>query len=209
MMTLPEAEECLKKQLGHQYIVHDWKSALDAVMNGEGDILQAQEALHKFASECQLPHFTIKLPCKSLPESATIPQIIKAEQELMESVKELVKHRWIIGSPPTLEDLVDPVEEWEIGDLPYRFEGGDAEIVAVVQHEMAVARGDVRILRMMLRMMLKTYQLKEKLSSFVRCLKKCALAMGMQISHLDCPISYTSTEQSCSGMPFLIPHRPH
>ncbi|KAF8227063.1 hypothetical protein L208DRAFT_1405994 [Tricholoma matsutake] len=112
-------------------------------MNVEGDILQAQEALHKLASECQLPHLTIKLPCKSPPESATIPQIIEAEQELMESVKELVKHRQIIGSPPTLEDLVDPVEECEIGDSPYRFEGGGAKIVAVVQHEMAVARGDV------------------------------------------------------------------
>ena len=61
----------------------------------------------------------------------------------MESVKELVKRRRIIGSPPTLEDLVNPVEECEIGDSLYRFEGGDAEIVAVVQHEMAVARGDV------------------------------------------------------------------
>jgi len=46
-MTLPKAEECLKKQLGDRYIVRDWKSALDAVMNVEGDILQAQEALHK------------------------------------------------------------------------------------------------------------------------------------------------------------------
>ncbi|KAF8234905.1 hypothetical protein L208DRAFT_1393355, partial [Tricholoma matsutake] len=101
------------------------------------------EALHKLASECQLPHLTIKLPHKSPPESATIPQMIKAEQELMESVKELVKRRWIIGSPPTLEDLVDLVEERKIGDSLYRFEGGDAGIVAVVQHEMAVARGDV------------------------------------------------------------------
>jgi len=142
-MTLPEAEECLKKKLGNQYIVDDWKSALDAVMNVEGDVVQAQEALHKLASECQLPHLTIKLPHKSPPKSATIPQITEAEQELMESVKELVKCRQIIGSPPTLEDLINPVEEREIGDSPYRFEGGDAEIVAVVQHEMAVARGDV------------------------------------------------------------------
>jgi len=74
-MTLPKAEECLKKQLGNQYIMHDWKSALDAVMNVEGDIVQAQEALHKLASECQLPCLTIKLPRKSLPESAAIPQI--------------------------------------------------------------------------------------------------------------------------------------
>jgi len=142
-MTLPKAEECLKKQLGDRYIVRDWKSALDAVMNVEGDILQAQEALHKLASECQLPRFTIKLPRKSPPESAAIPQIIETERGLMESVEELVRHQQIIGPPPTLEDLVNLVEECEIGDSPYRFEGGDAEIVAVVQHEMAVARGDV------------------------------------------------------------------
>jgi len=48
----------------------------------------------------------------------------------MESVEELVRHQRIIGPPPTLEDLVTPVEEREIGDSPYRFEGGDAEIVA-------------------------------------------------------------------------------
>jgi hypothetical protein len=40
-------------------------------------------------------------------------------------------------------DLVNPVGEHKIGDSPYRFEGGNAKIVAVVQHEMAVARGDV------------------------------------------------------------------
>ena len=54
-MTLPDAGECLKKQLGNQYIARDWQPALDAVMNAEGDIFQAQEALQKLASECQLP----------------------------------------------------------------------------------------------------------------------------------------------------------
>ena len=45
--------------------------------------------------------------------------------------------------PPTLKDLVNPIEEHEVGDSPYRFEGGDAEIVAEVQHEMAVAQGEI------------------------------------------------------------------
>jgi len=61
----------------------------------------------------------------------------------MESVEELVKWKRIIGCPPTVEDLINPIEEWEIGDLPYRFEGGDAEIVAEVQYEMAVACGEI------------------------------------------------------------------
>jgi hypothetical protein len=51
-MTLPDAKEHLKKQLGNQYIACDWQPALDVVMNAEGDIFQAQEALQKLASEC-------------------------------------------------------------------------------------------------------------------------------------------------------------
>jgi hypothetical protein len=47
----------------------------------------------------------------------------------------------IIGLSPTLEDLVDPIEERKVSDSP--FEGGDAEIVAEVLHEMAVAQGEV------------------------------------------------------------------
>ena len=83
--------------------MHDWKSDLDAFINAEGDILQAQEALHKLASKCQLPQLTIKLLCKSPPESAAILQIIKAEQGLMESIKELARHQQIIGSPPNMD----------------------------------------------------------------------------------------------------------
>ena len=58
---------------------------------------------------------------------------------------------------------------------------------------------------MMLRMMLKMCQLEEKSSSFARCLKKCALAMGMRISHLNCLISYTSTEQSVERQAYVCP----
>jgi hypothetical protein len=61
----------------------------------------------------------------------------------MDSIEELVKHKRIIGPPPTLEDLVNPIEEQEVGDSPYRFEGGDAQIIAKVRHEMAAARGEV------------------------------------------------------------------
>jgi len=38
---------------------------------------------------------------------------------------------------------VDPIEEWEIGDSPYRYEGGDAEIIEEVQYEIAVEQGDI------------------------------------------------------------------
>ena len=61
----------------------------------------------------------------------------------MSSVEELVKCKKIIGCPPTIEDLVNPIEECKVGDSPYRFEGGDAKIMAKVWYEMAVARGEV------------------------------------------------------------------
>jgi len=38
-------------------------------------------------------------------------QIIKAEKDLMDSIDDLIKCKWIIGPPPTLDDLVDLIEE--------------------------------------------------------------------------------------------------
>lgn len=141
-MTLPTAEEQLKKHLGAQYNVRDWQPALDAVMNAEGDIVKAQEALEKLSSTTQLPRLMIRLPPLHLRHNHSEPQIIQAENDLKDSVDELVKRKRIIGPPPTVEDLVNPIEEQEVGDSQYRFEGGDAEIVAEVLHEMAVARGE-------------------------------------------------------------------
>ncbi|KAI6037812.1 hypothetical protein EDC04DRAFT_2604479 [Pisolithus marmoratus] len=44
--------------------------------------------------------------------------------------------------PLTLEEMLNLVEEEEIGESGYRFAGGDAEIVAKVNHKMAVKRGE-------------------------------------------------------------------
>jgi len=54
-------------------------------------------------------------------------QLVNVEQGLMDSIEELVKCKRITGPPPTLEDLVNPMKEQEVGDSPYRFEGGDAQ----------------------------------------------------------------------------------
>jgi hypothetical protein len=146
-MTLPAAEEQLKTHLGNQYNAQDWQPTLDAVMSAEGNVIQAQEALAQLSSITQLPRLMIRLPplaqVQSHPTSISDSQIIEAEKDLMNTVEELVKRKQIIGPPPTLEDLVDPIEERETGDSPYRFEGGDAEIVAEVQREMAIARGEI------------------------------------------------------------------
>jgi hypothetical protein len=142
-MTLPDAEDHLKKHLGDQYNIWDWQLALDAVMNAEGDTSLTQEAVNQLASKCQLPQLVIKLLQWLEARELPISQIIDAEKGLMDSVNELVKHKRIIGCPPTIEEIVNPIEEQEIGNSPYRFEGGNVEIMAKVMREMAVAQGEV------------------------------------------------------------------
>ncbi|KAG8781291.1 hypothetical protein FRC15_008897 [Serendipita sp. 397] len=46
--------------------------------------------------------------------------------------------------PCTLDELLDPEEERAIGESPYAFEGGDAEIIGMVQQEMGLARGNIK-----------------------------------------------------------------
>jgi hypothetical protein len=48
----------------------------------------------------------------------------------MSSVLKLCTHRQIVGTAPTLDELLNPIKEQEIGDSLYRFPGGDADILA-------------------------------------------------------------------------------
>jgi len=61
----------------------------------------------------------------------------------MDAVNELKTHRRIVGTPLTLEEMLNPVEEEKAEDLLYQFEGGDEEIVAQVRHENAVQKGEI------------------------------------------------------------------
>ena len=47
------------------------------------------------------------------------------------------------AAPLTLEEILNPIEEREVGNLEYRFEGGEDEIVDQVNHEMALKRGEI------------------------------------------------------------------
>lgn len=82
--------------LGNRYNARDWQPALDAVMNAEGDIIQAQEALARLSSTTQLPRLTIRLPpvgqARSDPTSLS-SGIGEAEKDLIDSVEELVKRK--------------------------------------------------------------------------------------------------------------------
>ena len=54
----------------------------------------------------------------------------------MESVIKLKNHNCVFGLTLTLDELLDPIEEWEIEDFPHQF-ASDEEIVAQVQREQA------------------------------------------------------------------------
>ena len=47
------------------------------------------------------------------------------------------------AAPLTLEEMLNPIEEREVGNSEYRFEGGKNEIVDQVNHEMALKRGEI------------------------------------------------------------------
>jgi hypothetical protein len=107
-------------------------------MDAEGDIAAAQLAIQKLASKCLQPKLTIKLP------ATRPPQIVAVEKELMASVEDLQKRNRIFGKPPTLEELLNPVEEnTQLEDSPYNFPGGDLEIVKQARYEIQVENHEV------------------------------------------------------------------
>jgi hypothetical protein len=141
-MSLPIAETRLQMHLGQDYVDDDWRPALKAVMDAEGDVTAALEAVEKVHGRAILPRLTIKLPGRSKPAAA--PQLKNLESEVAESIGELKRRKAIKGTPPTMEEFLEPMEERiSESDLMFELEGGDEEIVKRVQHQIAVDNGEV------------------------------------------------------------------
>lgn len=139
-MTLPQAEEKIQKHLDKRYKDEDWRPAFKAVMDAEGDVAAAQAALQKLSASCLLPKLVIRLPGRLEPR----PSDDNVEKELMDSVEELRKRNRIFGELPTVDDLVDSIHEKKTaGDSLYDVANPDHDIVAQVQHEIAVRKGEV------------------------------------------------------------------
>jgi hypothetical protein len=85
-MTLPQAEEHLLHLLGTRYKDENWRPALNAIMDAEGNVIMAQEAIRKISLTCERPKLTIKLPARNRP-----PELATVEDDLMGSVKDLKK----------------------------------------------------------------------------------------------------------------------
>jgi hypothetical protein len=134
-MTLSQAEDGLKNLFGDGYVAERWMPALDAVMNAEDDVNQALDAIKQ-----------IRLASPSntalVSSHATTAQGSELEVELMESVKELKERNRIFGPILTLDELLDPVDELEIGQSASAL-SGEEEIVAKVHREQAIERGEI------------------------------------------------------------------
>ncbi len=140
-MTLPQAEAALIQHLGDRFKDADWRPALKAVMDAEGDVQKAQNAIRTMSTACGRPKITIKLPARL---AARPPQLITAEESLVSSVKVLQGRNRVFGQLLTVDELIEPVQEREIlEDSPYAFPEGDKEIVKQVVHEQRVEQGEI------------------------------------------------------------------
>lgn len=139
-MPLPAVENDLKAHLHEHYVDSDWRPALKAIMDAEGDTEIALNAVNALA-EAASRHTGLKIRIPAHPQQAA-DQLSSAEADLMQSVNDLKACNRIFGQLPTLDKLLDPVEERDMGEFP-AFKGGDKAIADEVRREVAIASGEV------------------------------------------------------------------
>jgi len=116
-----------------------WRPALKAVMDAEGDVDSAKRALKESRARQSQPKLTIKLLARP-------SQTILLEDELMNAISSLKDRNRVFGTLPTVDDLVNPSDEKVDVDADKsanEFPGGLPKIIAHVQQEFRVQRGEV------------------------------------------------------------------
>ena len=136
--SLPDVHSRLQKRLGNNYIASEWNETLDSVLSAEDDTGAALVALTALRNK-----WADDTPSESCEVAKTPDECNEVEEDLLDLVAQLKDRRRIFGQPCTLDELLDPAEEWEIGEELYSFEGGDADIIEMVQQEIGLGRGDV------------------------------------------------------------------
>ena len=134
------AETQLQKLLGESYVDEHWWTALVAVMNGEGDAMQAATAVEKLATAAtHWTGLTIKIP---ISWSQSSLQLVIAEEELKDSMNTLRDHNRIFSVQLTMDEILEPWEETVIGEPMFQFKN-DVAIATAVQYQLAVECGDI------------------------------------------------------------------
>ncbi|KIK38830.1 hypothetical protein CY34DRAFT_25498 [Suillus luteus UH-Slu-Lm8-n1] len=128
-MSLPEAETHLEHHLADHYADTDWRSALEAIMDVEGNINTTLDAVDTLAAAAsQRTGLKIWIPAR--PKILT--QVTSLETKIIDLIDGLKSRNRIFGKLPTVEELLDPVEEREVGGHDYEFPDGDKDIVEEV-----------------------------------------------------------------------------
>ena len=140
--SLPQTESRLEVHLGDRYRFIDWKPAFDAVFAAEDDVGKAISAIETLEKQARTETTTAPTIPSPTPPRLALNQLTMLENDLMECVTKLGDRKRIRGTCPTLEDLLNPVEEREIGESDFLFPGGDGEIIAKVIRELQPG-GDV------------------------------------------------------------------
>jgi len=134
-MTLPDAEDALKRHLGENYHDDEWLPVLQTVMDADedGNSASALAVIDKIKPT--------KPPGPSHHAVTAQGQLL--ESEISDAMIKLKKRNRVHGELLSMDELLKPVEEDEVGESPEIFEGGDEEIVAEVCREHARAEEHV------------------------------------------------------------------
>ena len=136
--SLLDAHSFLQERLGDRYVASEWNEPLDTVLSAEDDVDAALAALSALRDK-----WAPDSPPDSCEPATTSKEQSQVEKDLLELITQLKGRRRIAGQLLTLDELLDPEEEREIGEGCESFEGGACEIVAMVQAEMGMARGEI------------------------------------------------------------------
>lgn len=127
-MTLPQAEDSLKKIFGDQYNDGDWRPALKIVTETEPD-----EDVHSLIKTLQEGSCSTNQPF--VPTEYT-----HIAAEVTSAIKELEQRKRIFEGAPSADSFIEPEGEKEVEIVPVRT---DDELVAEVLREQAIERGGI------------------------------------------------------------------
>ena len=145
--TLPEVEEKLTEYLGVKYRLEDWQEAYKAIDQVEDDASAAIAAIKTLSSKSiDATHPQSAASAVSTPPADTsstqatlahtqCPPLRQLATLETEQVHKLQKRKCVHGTPLTLEEMLNPIEE-EVVDRTLDFPGGDDEIVEYVIREV-------------------------------------------------------------------------
>ncbi|KIM74848.1 hypothetical protein PILCRDRAFT_14146 [Piloderma croceum F 1598] len=128
-MSFTDAEAHLQAYLGGRFHFTDWKSAFDAIFEAKEDIPAAAAAIEQMAAKAITSSLATTSPSLSSPATpapspnpsvaSCISQLQDLEAGLMHAVNSLQQCKRTRSTAPTLKDILNPIEETEIGHSDY------------------------------------------------------------------------------------------